>query len=129
MTKSIAIAACLFAMSATAALAQDFNQPVLGVPQPLRPGPVRIQSQVSFFVPGPTGEGEAAAKVREQARRSIYDMAAHECDLLKQTLAKECKLEIVNANVTANRQYNQVVAPHLEGWQVSGSMTFQIIAK
>jgi hypothetical protein len=129
MMKSIAISACLLAMSATAATAQDPNQPVLGVASPLRPGPVRVQSQVSFFVPGPTGESEAAVKVREQARRSVYDMAAHECDLLKQTLARDCKLEIVNANVTANRQFNQVVAPHLEGWQVNGSMTFQIIAK
>jgi hypothetical protein len=129
MMKSIAMTACFLAMSAAAATAQDPNQPVLGAAQPLRPVPVRIQSQVSFFVPGPTGDGEDAVKVREQARRSIYEMAAHECDLLKQTLARDCKLEIVNATVTSNRQYNQIVAPQLGGWQVSGTMTFQIIAK
>ena len=128
MMRSVAIAACCVTMSAAAATAQDPNQPVLGAAQPLRPGPVRIQNQVSFFLSGPTGDSEAAVKTREQARRSIYDMAAHECDLLRQTLAKDCKLEAVTANVTANRQFNQLVAPQLEGWQVNGTMTFQIIA-
>ncbi|HEY4921411.1 MAG TPA: hypothetical protein VII40_15005 [Xanthobacteraceae bacterium] len=128
MIRSIAIAACFVAMSAAAATAQDPNQPVLGVPQPLRQTPVRISSQVNFFLPGPTGDSEAATKTREDARRSIYDMAAHECDLLRQTLAKDCRLESVNASVTANRQFNQVL-PQLEGWQVNGTMTFQINTK
>jgi hypothetical protein len=130
MIKAIAITVCLVAVSVAAATAQDFNQPVLGAPQPLRQGPVRVQSTVTFFVPGPTGDSEAATKAREQARRAVYDMAAHECDLLRETIAKDCRLESVTANVTANRQFNQVVVvPQLEGWQVNGSMAFQINAK
>jgi hypothetical protein len=130
MIKTIAFAVCFVIAQAVGAAAQDPNQPVLGgFPSGLKQGPVRVQSQVNFFVPGPTGDSDAAVNVREHARRSIYDMAAHECDLLRETIAKDCRLESVNANVTSNRQFNQMVVQQLEGWQVQGTMTFQITAK
>jgi hypothetical protein len=128
MLRAVAVVACFVAMSAAAATAQDPNQPVLGTPQPPRPNLVRVQSQVNYFVPGATGDSDAAVKIREHARREIYDMAAHECDLLRDTIAKDCRLESVTANVTANRQFNQFVAQP-EGWQVAGTMVFQITPK
>jgi len=121
MLRLIAFATCLVIAQTAAASAQDPNQP--------KQAPVRIQSQVSFFVPGPTGDSDAAMKVREQARRSVYDMAAHECDLLRDTIAKDCRLESVNSNVTSNRQFNQMAGQQQEGWQVQGTMSFQITPK
>jgi hypothetical protein len=88
---------------------------------------VRVQSNFNFFIPGPTGEGEEAQKLRERARRIVYEMAAHECDLLREVLASDCRLESVNDNINVNpvnRQFQQQ-----EGFNVNGSMSFQILLK
>jgi len=89
---------------------------------------VRVQNNVNFFIAGPTGEGSDAEKLREKAQRAVYEMAAHECDLLRDVLAKDCRLETVNVNVNANntRQYNQQLT---EGFNVGGSMSLQITLK
>jgi hypothetical protein len=84
---------------------------------------VRVQSSVGFFVAWPKGEGEEAEKQREKAHRIVYDLAAHECDLLLEVLAKECRLESVNNNINV-RQGQQP-----EGFNVNGAMTFQVLMK
>jgi hypothetical protein len=91
-------------------------------------GSVRIQTSINFFVAGPTGEGEEAQKLRDRARRIVYEMAAHECDLLRELLAKDCRMESVNTNINANngRQFGQ---QQLDGLTVNGSMNFQITLK
>jgi hypothetical protein len=86
-------------------------------------GSVRVQSTINFFVSGPTGESEEAQKLRDRARRTIYEMAAHECDMLREVLAKDCRMESVNSNI--NRQFGQ----QQEGYTVNGSMNFQITLK
>jgi hypothetical protein len=90
---------------------------------PRQEGSVRVQSTVNFFVAGPTGESEEAQKLRERARRTVYEMAARECDLLREILAKDCRMESVNSNIT--RQFGQ----QQEGFTVNGSMNFQITVK
>jgi hypothetical protein len=92
---------------------------------PRQEGLVRVQSSINFFLSGPTGEGEEAQKLRDRARRIIYEMAAHECDLLREVLAKDCKMEAVNSNI--NRQFGQ--QQQQEGYNVNGSMNFQITLK
>jgi predicted dehydrogenase len=89
---------------------------------------VRVQNNINFFVPGPTGDGDDAQKLREKAQRTVYEMAGHECDLLRQILAKDCRLESINVNVNAanQRQYNQ---QQPEGLNVNGSMSLQITLK
>jgi len=87
-------------------------------------GQVRVQSTINFFVAGPTGEGEEAQKMRDRARRTIYEMAAHECDLMREVLAKDCRMESVTSNV--GRQFGQ---QQQEGYSVNGSMNFQITLK
>jgi hypothetical protein len=89
---------------------------------------VRVQNNISFFIAGPTGDGEDAEKLREKAQRTVYEMAAHECDLLRDVLAKDCRMESVNVNVNANggRQSNQ---QQQEGLNVNGSMSLQINLK
>ena len=91
--------------------------------QPDRRGDqVRVQVGVNFFVPGPTNDSEEAAKIRDRARRAVYEMAGRECALLEDTIAAECRLESVN--VTINRQSGQV-----EGFTVSGQLGFRITRK
>lgn len=70
-------------------------------PQPERPSPpVRVQVSVNLFVP--TAGAEADEPGLQQARRALYEVAGHECDLLREVLAKECRLESINVNF--NRQ-------------------------
>jgi len=90
-------------------------------------GLVRVQSNINLFVPGPTGEGSDADKLRERARRIIYDMAAHECDLLRDTLAKDCRLESVTSNLSRQQQFGQ--QQQQDGYMVNGNMSLQITLK
>ncbi|WP_298374769.1 hypothetical protein [uncultured Bradyrhizobium sp.] len=95
-------------------------------PVPIRQeGTVRVQSNVNLFLPGPSGDGEEAQKLRDRARRTVYEMAARECDLLREVMAKDCRLESVNVNINVGRQYGQ----QQEGFNVSGSMSMQITLK
>ena len=50
---------------------------------------VHVQNNFSFFVPGPNNDSEESGKARDNARRAIYAMAAKECDLLREVLAKD----------------------------------------
>ena len=88
--------------------------------------PFRVQSSVSFFLTGPTGEADGADKLRERARQMIYATAARECDVLKQALASECRLELVNSRINTPRAYGPA---RQEGINVTGSMTFRITPK
>jgi hypothetical protein len=87
-------------------------------------GTVRVQSNINLFMPGPTGDGDASQALRDRARRTIYEMAARECDLLREVLAKDCRLESINTNI--NRQWGQ---QQQEGYNVGGSMSLQITLK
>ncbi len=53
-------------------------------------------------------------------------MAAHECDLLRAALAKDCRMESVNVNVNAGRQFGP---QQPEGYNVNGSVNLQISLK
>jgi hypothetical protein len=85
---------------------------------------VRVQTTFNFVVPGPTGDSEQARKSADSARRSIYEMAAHECDLLREVLAKDCRIEQVSSNI--GRQFGQ---QQPDGYTVNGSMNFSITVK
>jgi hypothetical protein len=87
-------------------------------------GQVRVQSNINFFVAGPTADGEDAQKLRDKAQRAIYEMAARQCDLLREVLAKDCRMESVNSNI--GRQFGQ---QQQEGYTANGSMSFQITLK
>jgi hypothetical protein len=52
-------------------------------------------------------------------------MAARECDLLREVLAKECRMVSVSSNI-GGRQYGQ---QQLDGSSINGSMSFQITLK
>ena len=84
---------------------------------------MRIQVSVNLLFPGPTGESEEAVKLRERARRSVYEMAAAECALVEQVLAKTCRLESVNVNI--NRQSGGQV----EGYMAGGNFVLRVTLK
>jgi hypothetical protein len=52
-------------------------------------------------------------------------MAARECDLLREVLAKECRMTSVTSNVGGRRSGAQ----QLDGYNVNASMNFQIMPK
>ena len=85
---------------------------------------VHVQNNFSFFVPGPNNDSEESRKSRDSARRAIYEMAAKECDLLREVLAKDCRLETVTSNI--NRQFGP---QQPEGYTVNGSMALLITVK
>ena len=87
--------------------------------------PVRIQTTFNFFVAGASGDSEEAQKSRDKARRVVYEMAARECDLLREVLAKDCRMESVQSNI-GRQPYGQ---QQPEGYSVNGSMSFQITVK
>ena len=87
-------------------------------------GSVRVQDSIAIFFPGPTGDSEEAQKLRDRARRAVYEMAARGCDVLREVLARECRLESISAGV--NRQYGR---QQEEGVSVNGSMSYQITLK
>lgn len=89
-------------------------------------GFVRVESSLNFFVPALRAIVKTPQKSREKARRMIYETAARECDLLKETLAKDCRLENINSNISTNRQYG---GAQQEGFTINGSMSFQITLK
>jgi len=114
----LAASVCLVAAPAAA---QTVNQPS----SLHQEAPVRVQTSFNIFVPGPTGDSEEAQKLRDDARRSIYAMAARECGLLREVLAKDCRLESISSNI--GRQPYNTQQP--EGYTFNGSMSLQIIIK
>jgi hypothetical protein len=84
---------------------------------------VRVQVGINFFVPGPTNDGDEATKIRDRARRAVYEMAGHECALLEDTIAAECRLESITVNL--NRQAGQ----QMEGFLAMGQLGFRITPK
>lgn len=131
----------LLAASASALLVVSASAQSPGV-QPLSPriatefssqqqrqeGMVRVSSNISYFVPGPTDDGEAAQKLRDRARRQVYETAARECNVLLETMAATCRLENVNSNLNVtSRQYNN--PNQIEGFTINGTMSYQITLK
>jgi hypothetical protein len=88
-----------------------------------RDEPVRIQVNVNMFFPGPAGESEESVKLRERARRSSYELAAGECALVEQVLAKTCRLESVSVNIS--RQTNG----QAEGYMAGANFVLRVTLK
>jgi hypothetical protein len=127
---TILAASCLSVMHfAPVAGAEEVNPLVrerISVSNETRGGSVRVQTSINLFMPGPSGEGEAADQSRERARRMIYQLAARECGLLEDIIAKTCRLEAINVNL--NRQQN-VTGVAGEGYMVGGNITMMVTLK
>jgi hypothetical protein len=122
-TRLPAVAAGL--LLATHASAQTAGQRiVIERPSPVpQVGMVRVQASVHLFLPGPTDDSEEGQKQRDRARRMIYEMAGRECDLLREVLAKECRLDSITSNLGVQ------TSPTARGYNVNGTMSLQITLK
>ena len=118
----------LVAVFATAASAQTIVVNPRQSMAPVSAEQIRITVGVNTFVPAPADNGEEALKAQEAGRRMIYELAAHECAILLDVLASECRLESVNVNVqrSGNRFGNQG-AP--EGFNVNGNIGYRIVPR
>jgi hypothetical protein len=91
--------------------------------------PIRISLSVNTFVPTPGGDSAQALKAQEDGRKVVYESAAHECDVLREVLAKDCQLDSININVQhvpANQNFN---GARVDGYNINGSINFQIVPK
>ena len=84
----------------------------------------RVQTSINIFMPGPSGEGDAATQLRDRARRIVYEMAGRECGMVEDVIARTCRLEAINVNL--HRQQGSNMG---EGYQVSGNITMVITLK
>lgn len=85
---------------------------------------VRVQTNINLFMPGPSGDGDAATQLRDRARRAIYELAARECSLVEDVIARTCRLEGISVNL--NRQQGSGTG---EGYMVGGNITMMITLK
>lgn len=86
--------------------------------------PVRVQSSISFFLPGGTADEQKADELRDRAKRAIYESAARECNLLRDILARDCRIEAITSNIGRQQQSNQQ-----DGYSVNGQVTLVINLK
>ena len=88
---------------------------------------VRVSFSINTFVPAAEDDSAEALKAQEDGRKMIYEAATHECDLLRATIASDCRLESININVqrVSPNQYGQQRA----GYNISGSMNYRIGVK
>lgn len=112
--------AATLAFCPSGVLAQDASH---GASAERREEPIRIQVNINLFFAGPSGESEEAVKLRERARRSVYEMAAGECAVVEQVLAKTCRLESVGVNI--NRQSGG----QAEGYMAGGNFVLRATLK
>lgn len=89
--------------------------------------PVRIQTSLTFFLPGAVSGDELPQKL-DQARKIVYQLAMRECETLRSTIARDCKLESVNSNIRQTETRPQQLQQP-EGYHVSGSFQSVITLK
>jgi len=124
MLRHVSLAAFAAVFIAAPALAQNIVIQSRGGNAADVKGDIRVNVGMSFFVAAPTDDSDPAVKAQEQARRVIYESAARECDVLRATIAGECRLESININV--NRQYGSQVP---QGFNVSGNFSYHVKLK
>ncbi len=124
--KRIILTVALFALlplapASAPALAQSLR------PERIAFGPrtetARVQISLQIFVPGQNDDSEAAEKLRERARRLVYDMAGKECAVLRTVIAEDCQLQNVSVNINRQQNRNEV------GFYVHGTVSYRITPK
>jgi len=93
-------------------------------PMPMMKNDVRVQVNMSFYVRSSMDETDAAVKAQEQARKVLYESAGRECEVLKASVASDCRLESININM--NRNYNQQQG---DGFYANGNFSYHVTMK
>jgi hypothetical protein len=81
---AFAIASAVGAHAETTIVVNPKDRPVM----PMIPGAeqVRVSVGINMFIPLTDG-ADQSAKAQEDARRTVYDLAGHECAVLRETVA------------------------------------------
>lgn len=128
MARVAMLAAFLTAFATTA-----FAQTIVVNPRqsmaPVSAEQIRITIGVNTFVAAPADNGEEALKAQEAGRRMIYELAAHECAVLLDVLAGECRLESVNVNVQRAPANQFAAQQRAEGFNLNGNIVFRVAPK
>lgn len=86
---------------------------------------VRVNVSMNFFVPANFDDSDAVAKAQERARKMLYQSGSQECDLLRATIADDCRLERINVNVSMVPNYRQ----QGQGLNATGNFGYRITLK
>ena len=58
----------------------------------------------------------------------VYDLAGHECGILRDTIASDCRIESININIL-RLPPNQNLAQRPDGFNVNASIVLRIVPK
>ncbi len=125
-----AFVSAIFVAFATAASAQTIviNPSKPGMIPSARPEQVRVSLGISMFQPAAGDDSTQSLKAQEDGRKTVYEAAGHECDILRATIATNCTLESININVQrvfANQNFGQKA----DGYNINGNMIYSIVTK
>jgi hypothetical protein len=125
-----AFLSAIFVAFSTVASAQTIvinpNRP--GMMPPTRIEQVRVSLGINMFVPSPGDDNAQSLKAQEDGRKTVYEAAGHECDILRATIATSCTLDSININVQrvfANQNFGQ----RGDGYNINGNVTYSIVTK
>lgn len=126
MLRSWILAGSLSLLAAGAAAAQQPQMPRAAMmpPSPSQGAGVRVQVHVSLVVPGAIDDTEASLQSQERTRRALYETAARECEVLRATIASDCRIESINVNM--NRGYS---GPQVQGFTATGNFGYRVTLK
>jgi len=118
----------LLAAFATAASAQtiEIRTGQQSSPQPSAEQ-IRVSVGVNVFVSALGDDSDQALKAQEAGRKMIYDLAGHECSVLRDAIASDCRLESINVNVQRVNQFGN--QPRNDGFNVNGNISYRIVPK
>ncbi len=91
--------------------------------EPVKP-PVTISVSYQFFLTGEVKKLDDQADLADEGRKQVYRMLARECEVLLETIARECRIDRANVNSQITRQ-----RPNEDGVRVTGSATYLIALK
>jgi hypothetical protein len=117
----IAVALLGFMAGPSAAQLEKVNRVAL---MPSMARDVRVTVSMNFFVPAPMSDKDAAVKAQEDARAVLYQSASRECEILRASIASDCRLESINVSI--NRNYGQ---HQPDGFNANGNFSYRITSK
>jgi hypothetical protein len=91
-------------------------------------GQARITLSTNRFVPAPSDNSDQASKAEADGRRMIYDLAGHECGILRDTIASDCHIESININIM-RLPLNPNATSRPDGFNVNASIVLRIVPK
>ena len=123
LRQSVLLSAMFAAAFAVTAVAED-DTTYVAAPG----GQARITLNTNRFVPAPSDNSDQASKAEADGRRMIYELAGHECGILRDTIASDCRIQSININIL-RLPPSQNSTPRPDGFNVNASIVLRIVPK